>query len=78
MKGSNAMKNQVTSTFESLQTQAERAGYLVTVWSADEPHAGPVGLDHEARMVNVYDGEDFSDAQILSGLADAVAAITRR
>lgn len=70
--GGEAETEPAVTLFESLTTQAERAGYLVTVHPADEPHRLPVDVDDEANTINIYDD---GDPRVLSQFAGAVAAI---
>ena len=63
--------------FAALKAQAERAGYLVTEWPADEPHAAAVEVDTEAHTISVHDDET-PDAEVMAQLAAAVATLTAR
>lgn len=60
---------------EALTAQADRAGYLLTVWDdAEAEHAeeGTVTVDHDANVINVYGGPT---PEALAELINTVAAV---
>ena len=57
-----------------LAGQAERAGYNVTVWPADEPMSAPVEIDRDARTIAV--SSVAAEVEVIAALAAELAALT--